>query len=214
MLLWKMRNKVNSLEVKSEDNCSRIGRIKSWWCWSVALCAAALSLSRSLWTSVELSWRHQCCCLSFIMMWIWSSAGSLNTFLPLDPQVMTSLWPEPSASCRNKRYRLHHTVWLIESQLVSLFVHVNSSEWDDDGERGFSDMLKSIFQVYLNPYQSVLWLNNREKPFLPSAWLVFVSGQELQAEVNAHRKHLNHVLEKGRSLAKCSKSEEEEVLRR
>ncbi|KAM9341571.1 spectrin beta chain, non-erythrocytic 5 [Symphorus nematophorus] len=38
--------------------------------------------------------------------------------------------------------------------------------------------------------------------------------KELQAEVTAHRKHLNHILEKGRSLAKSSKSEAEEVLQR
>ncbi|XP_028422093.1 spectrin beta chain, non-erythrocytic 5 [Perca flavescens] len=38
--------------------------------------------------------------------------------------------------------------------------------------------------------------------------------KELQAEVNAHRKHLNHVLEKGRGLAKSSKSDGEEVLQR
>lgn len=38
--------------------------------------------------------------------------------------------------------------------------------------------------------------------------------QELQAEVNAHRKHLNHILKKGRSLAKSNKSEREEVLQR
>ncbi|XP_010783209.1 spectrin beta chain, non-erythrocytic 5-like, partial [Notothenia coriiceps] len=37
---------------------------------------------------------------------------------------------------------------------------------------------------------------------------------ELQAEVNAHRKHLNHVLEKGRSLAQSSKSDGDEVLQR
>ncbi|KAM6918067.1 spectrin beta chain, non-erythrocytic 5 [Lycodopsis pacificus] len=37
--------------------------------------------------------------------------------------------------------------------------------------------------------------------------------KELQAEVNAHRKHLNHILEKGRGLAKSSKSDEE-VLQR
>ncbi|XP_035467370.2 spectrin beta chain, non-erythrocytic 5 isoform X2 [Scophthalmus maximus] len=38
--------------------------------------------------------------------------------------------------------------------------------------------------------------------------------RELQAEVNAHWKHLSHVLEKGRGLAKTSKSDEEEVLQR
>ncbi|XP_027134554.1 spectrin beta chain, non-erythrocytic 5 [Larimichthys crocea] len=38
--------------------------------------------------------------------------------------------------------------------------------------------------------------------------------KELQVEVTAHRKHLNHVLQKGRGLAKSSKSEGEEVLQR
>lgn len=38
--------------------------------------------------------------------------------------------------------------------------------------------------------------------------------QELQAEVNAHEKHLNHILEKGRSLARSTKPEAEEVLER
>ncbi|XP_044022541.1 spectrin beta chain, non-erythrocytic 5 isoform X2 [Siniperca chuatsi] len=38
--------------------------------------------------------------------------------------------------------------------------------------------------------------------------------KELQAEVSAHRKYLNHVLEKGRGLAKSSKSDGEEVLQR
>ncbi|XP_035529504.1 spectrin beta chain, non-erythrocytic 5 [Morone saxatilis] len=38
--------------------------------------------------------------------------------------------------------------------------------------------------------------------------------KELQVEVTAHQKHLNHVLEKGRSLAKSSKSDREEVLQR
>ncbi|KAL6106061.1 sptbn5 [Pungitius sinensis] len=38
--------------------------------------------------------------------------------------------------------------------------------------------------------------------------------KELQAEVNAHQKHLNLVMEKGRALAKSSQSDEEEVLQR
>uniref|UniRef100_A0A667YRF9 Spectrin, beta, non-erythrocytic 5 n=1 Tax=Myripristis murdjan TaxID=586833 RepID=A0A667YRF9_9TELE len=38
--------------------------------------------------------------------------------------------------------------------------------------------------------------------------------KELQAEVNAHRKHLSRILEKGRSLAKASQSDGEEVLQR
>ncbi|XP_068608001.1 spectrin beta chain, non-erythrocytic 5 [Brachionichthys hirsutus] len=38
--------------------------------------------------------------------------------------------------------------------------------------------------------------------------------KELQAEVNAHRKHLKHVLEKGRSLANSFESEAEDVLQR
>nr|XP_057947283.1 spectrin beta chain, non-erythrocytic 5-like isoform X2 [Doryrhamphus excisus] len=38
--------------------------------------------------------------------------------------------------------------------------------------------------------------------------------KELQAEVNAHSKHLNHVLKKGRGLAKSSQSHAEEVLKR
>ncbi|XP_034432002.1 spectrin beta chain, non-erythrocytic 1 [Hippoglossus hippoglossus] len=38
--------------------------------------------------------------------------------------------------------------------------------------------------------------------------------KELQAEVTAHQKHLNQVLEKGRSLAKSSQSDGEEVLQR
>ncbi|XP_060938197.1 spectrin beta chain, non-erythrocytic 2 [Limanda limanda] len=38
--------------------------------------------------------------------------------------------------------------------------------------------------------------------------------KELQAEVNAHQKHLSQVLEKGRSLAKTSRSAGEEVLQR
>ncbi|XP_068456287.1 spectrin beta chain, non-erythrocytic 5 [Clinocottus analis] len=38
--------------------------------------------------------------------------------------------------------------------------------------------------------------------------------KELQAEVNAHQKHLNHVLEKGRGLARSSKSDEGEMLQR
>ncbi|CAJ1074861.1 spectrin beta chain%2C non-erythrocytic 5 [Xyrichtys novacula] len=38
--------------------------------------------------------------------------------------------------------------------------------------------------------------------------------KELQAEVNAHQKYLNHVLEKGRSLAKSHKSDGDEVLQR
>ncbi|XP_056249803.1 spectrin beta chain, non-erythrocytic 5 [Seriola aureovittata] len=38
--------------------------------------------------------------------------------------------------------------------------------------------------------------------------------KDLQAEVNAHQKHLNHVLEKGRSLAKSSKSDGADVLQR
>ncbi|XP_076022140.1 spectrin beta chain, non-erythrocytic 5 [Genypterus blacodes] len=38
--------------------------------------------------------------------------------------------------------------------------------------------------------------------------------KELQAEVNAHQKHLNHILEKGRSLVKSSQSDRDEVLQR
>ncbi|XP_041668259.1 spectrin beta chain, non-erythrocytic 5 [Cheilinus undulatus] len=38
--------------------------------------------------------------------------------------------------------------------------------------------------------------------------------KELQAEMNAHQKYLNHVLEKGRGLAKSNKSDGEEVLQR
>ncbi|KAG7215088.1 hypothetical protein INR49_011666 [Caranx melampygus] len=38
--------------------------------------------------------------------------------------------------------------------------------------------------------------------------------KDLQAEVNAHQKHLSHVMEKGRGLAKSSKSDGEDVLQR
>ncbi|XP_029982912.1 spectrin beta chain, non-erythrocytic 5 [Sphaeramia orbicularis] len=38
--------------------------------------------------------------------------------------------------------------------------------------------------------------------------------KELQSEVNAHRKHLDHILDKGRSLAKSSQSDKGEVLER
>ncbi|XP_061631327.1 spectrin beta chain, non-erythrocytic 5 isoform X2 [Phyllopteryx taeniolatus] len=38
--------------------------------------------------------------------------------------------------------------------------------------------------------------------------------KELQAEVNAHSQHLNHILKKGRSLANSSQSHAEEVLQR
>ncbi|KAK2826814.1 hypothetical protein Q5P01_021028 [Channa striata] len=38
--------------------------------------------------------------------------------------------------------------------------------------------------------------------------------KELQAEVNAHQKHQNHILEKGQGLARSSTSEREEVLHR
>lgn len=44
--------------------------------------------------------------------------------------------------------------------------------------------------------------------------LFALCSQELQAEVTAHQKHLNTVLEKGRSLTKSSKSDGEEVLQR
>ncbi|XP_067336707.1 spectrin beta chain, non-erythrocytic 5 isoform X2 [Channa argus] len=38
--------------------------------------------------------------------------------------------------------------------------------------------------------------------------------KELQAEVNAHQKHLNHILQKGQDLARTSRSDGEEVLHR
>lgn len=43
---------------------------------------------------------------------------------------------------------------------------------------------------------------------------LFHLPQELQAEVTAHKTHLNLILEKGRSLAQTSKSQAEEVLQR
>ncbi|XP_076605262.1 spectrin beta chain, non-erythrocytic 5 [Chaetodon auriga] len=49
---------------------------------------------------------------------------------------------------------------------------------------------------------------------LAGAIILMQKHKELQAEVTVHRKHLNHVLEKGRSLATSSKSEGEEVLQR
>uniref|UniRef100_A0A3B4GB01 Spectrin beta chain, non-erythrocytic 5-like n=1 Tax=Pundamilia nyererei TaxID=303518 RepID=A0A3B4GB01_9CICH len=49
---------------------------------------------------------------------------------------------------------------------------------------------------------------------LAGALSLMQKHKELQAEVNAHRKHLNHILKKGRSLAKPNKSEREEVLQR
>ncbi|XP_030614955.1 spectrin beta chain, non-erythrocytic 5 [Archocentrus centrarchus] len=49
---------------------------------------------------------------------------------------------------------------------------------------------------------------------LAGATSLMQKHKELQAEVKAHRKHLNHVLEKGRCLAKSSKLEGEEVLQR
>lgn len=43
---------------------------------------------------------------------------------------------------------------------------------------------------------------------------LFHLPQELQAEVTAHKTHLNLILEKVRSLAQTSKSQAEEVLQR
>ncbi|XP_034722155.1 spectrin beta chain, non-erythrocytic 5-like, partial [Etheostoma cragini] len=49
---------------------------------------------------------------------------------------------------------------------------------------------------------------------LAGALSLLQKHKELQAEVVAHRKHMNHVLEKGRGLAKSSQSDAEEVLQR
>ncbi|KAM4625618.1 spectrin beta chain, non-erythrocytic 5 [Polymixia lowei] len=49
---------------------------------------------------------------------------------------------------------------------------------------------------------------------LSAAISLMQKHKELQAEVNGHRKHLNHILEKGRSLSKSSQSDREEVLQR
>ncbi|XP_068195162.1 spectrin beta chain, non-erythrocytic 5 isoform X2 [Antennarius striatus] len=49
---------------------------------------------------------------------------------------------------------------------------------------------------------------------LAGATSLMQKHKELQAEVNAHRKHLKHVLGKGRSLANSFKSEGEDVLQR
>ncbi|XP_026156546.1 spectrin beta chain, non-erythrocytic 5 isoform X2 [Mastacembelus armatus] len=49
---------------------------------------------------------------------------------------------------------------------------------------------------------------------LAGALSLMQKHKELQAETNAHQQHLSHVLEKGRSLAKSSKSDAEEVLQR
>ncbi|XP_078145742.1 spectrin beta chain, non-erythrocytic 5 [Centroberyx gerrardi] len=49
---------------------------------------------------------------------------------------------------------------------------------------------------------------------LSGATSLMQKHKELHAEVNGHRKHLNRILEKGRSLGKSSQSDGEEVLQR
>ncbi|KAF7648029.1 hypothetical protein LDENG_00163000 [Lucifuga dentata] len=79
-----------------------------------------------------------------------------------------------------------------------------------------------LFGFYHDVDLELSWISehcpsSRSKGFdksLAGAISLMQKHKELQAEVNAHRKHLSRVLEKGRSLAKSSQSDGEEVLQR
>ncbi|XP_054861726.1 spectrin beta chain, non-erythrocytic 5 isoform X3 [Amphiprion ocellaris] len=79
-----------------------------------------------------------------------------------------------------------------------------------------------LFEFYHDVDLELSWISERVPALVSTGYDKSLAGatslmqkhKELQAEVNAHRKHLNHVLEKGKRRAKSSKSDTEEVLQR
>ncbi|XP_020497621.2 spectrin beta chain, non-erythrocytic 5 [Labrus bergylta] len=79
-----------------------------------------------------------------------------------------------------------------------------------------------LFGFYHDVDLELSWISEHVPPpgstgydkSLAGAISLMQKHKELQAEVNAHQKYLNHVLEKGRSLAKSNKSDGQEVLQR
>ncbi|KAF3845474.1 hypothetical protein F7725_008637 [Dissostichus mawsoni] len=105
------------------------------------------------------------------------------------------------------------------NSIVSRAKHLASNHFD-------SQRILKETETYLTLFKSLQKPLDRRRAQLEASVFLFgfyhdvdlelswISEHELQAEVNAHRKHLNHVLEKGRSLAKSSKSDWDEVLQR
>ncbi|CAN9501902.1 unnamed protein product [Ophioblennius macclurei] len=79
-----------------------------------------------------------------------------------------------------------------------------------------------LFSFYHDVDLELSWISERNAACKPGGFQQTLSAvlgltqkhKELQSEVNAHRKHLTSVLEKGRSLAKSAGSDGQEVTRR
>ncbi|XP_024910886.1 spectrin beta chain, non-erythrocytic 5 isoform X2 [Cynoglossus semilaevis] len=91
-----------------------------------------------------------------------------------------------------------------------------------DQRRGQLEALVLLFGFYHDVDLELSWISEHlpasgstgYDKSLAGAISLMQKQKELQGEVNAHRKHLNYILEKGRSLARTSRSDGEEVLQR
>ncbi|XP_054653046.1 spectrin beta chain, non-erythrocytic 1 isoform X2 [Dunckerocampus dactyliophorus] len=91
-----------------------------------------------------------------------------------------------------------------------------------DRRRAQLEALVLLFEFYHDVDLELNWISEHVPAggstgydkSLAGAISLMQKHKELQAEVNAHSKHLNHVLKKGRDLAKSSQSHAEEVLKR
>ncbi|XP_022067652.2 spectrin beta chain, non-erythrocytic 5 isoform X2 [Acanthochromis polyacanthus] len=91
-----------------------------------------------------------------------------------------------------------------------------------DQRRAQLEASVKLFEFYHDVDLELSWISERVPASVSTGYDKSLAGatslmqkhKELQAEVNAHRKHLNHVLEKGKRRAKSSKSDSEEVLQR
>ncbi|XP_029973399.1 spectrin beta chain, non-erythrocytic 5 [Salarias fasciatus] len=91
-----------------------------------------------------------------------------------------------------------------------------------DERRALLEASVQLFGFYHDVDLELSWISERVAACKPGGYQQSLSAvlgltqkhKELQAEVNAHRKYLTSVLEKGRSLARSSSSDGQEVTRR
>ncbi|XP_061843662.1 spectrin beta chain, non-erythrocytic 5 [Nerophis lumbriciformis] len=91
-----------------------------------------------------------------------------------------------------------------------------------DRRRAQLEALVLLFEFYHDVDLELSWISEHVPAggstgydkSLAGAVSLMQKHKELQAEVNAHSKHLNYILKKGRDLAKSSQSHAEEILKR
>ncbi|XP_008275361.1 spectrin beta chain, non-erythrocytic 5 [Stegastes partitus] len=91
-----------------------------------------------------------------------------------------------------------------------------------DQRRAQLEASVKLFEFYHDVDLELSWISERVPASVSTGYDKSLAGatslmqkhKELQAEVNGHRKRLNHVLDKGQRRAKSSKSDAEELLKR